>query len=293
MTGWFWAQTMWLDAQLAILISVAMHVTWNLIARHQPASALPLWWVLLAHLVLLAPWGFWSLLTQVTWSAELILLLGVSASANTIYFIALRQAYRNASAALVYPLVRSSPLLIALWSLLLLGENLSVGAWIGISVSVAGLLLMASSAAGNSDKRAMPWAFLAMLATSVYSMSDKAAVLQLPDMGAVIGFVSVGYLSSWCALTLLLKREEGRWWPRQRIGLIPMLIGGLCIGLAYALVVYAMRSLPSAVVVAYSNAGIVIAALISIFYFHERTAWKSRLLGAVVILAGILGLQLA
>jgi drug/metabolite transporter (DMT)-like permease len=112
-------------------------------------------------------------------------------------------------------------------------------------------------------------------------------------MGAVIGFVSVGYLLTWITLTLLHRREEGRWWPEARIGLWPMMaIGGLCVGLAYALVVYAMRSLPSAVVVAYSNAGIVIAALISIFYFHERTAWKSRLIGAVVILAGILCLKL-
>ncbi|GAA0783840.1 EamA family transporter [Marinobacterium sediminicola] len=282
-----------LDAQLAILISVAMHVTWNLIARHQPAAALPLWWVLLAHLVLLAPWGFWSLLTRVNWTTELALMLCISAIANTVYFLGLRQAYHHASAALVYPLVRSSPLLIALWSLLLLDERLPAGAWLGIGVSVAGLLLMASSTGGSRDRSALPWAFLAMFATSVYSMSDKVAVAQLPDMGAVVGFVSVGYLASWCAFTLLLKREQGRWWPAQRIGLLPMLTGGLCIGLAYALVVYAMRTLPSAVVVACSNAGIVIAALISIVCFHERTAWQRRLFGAVVILTGILGLQLA
>jgi drug/metabolite transporter (DMT)-like permease len=70
-----------------------------------------------------------------------------------------------------------------------------------------------------------------------------------------------------------------------------MLTGGLCVGLAYTLVVYAMRELPSAVVVAYSNSGIVLAALISIFVFHERFAWKRRLLGAVVILSGIFCLK--
>ncbi|WP_211232701.1 EamA family transporter [Marinobacterium litorale] len=283
---------MMLDAQLAILLSVAMHVTWNLIARHQPAHAVPLWWVLLAHLVLLAPWGFWSLATRVQWSGEFVALLCTSAVANSVYFLGLRQAYRQAPAALVYPLVRSSPLLIAIWSLLLLDERLSTAAWAGIAISVAGLLVMARSADGGGDRGALPWAFLAMFGTSIYSMSDKAAVQQLPDMGAVIGFVSVGYLLSWITLTLLHRREEGRWWPEARIGLWPMAIGGLCVGLAYALVVYAMRSLPSAVVVAYSNAGIVIAALISIFYFHERTAWKSRLIGAVVILAGILCLKL-
>jgi hypothetical protein len=30
---------------LAVAVSVGMHVTWNLIARRQPADAFPLWWV--------------------------------------------------------------------------------------------------------------------------------------------------------------------------------------------------------------------------------------------------------
>ncbi|WP_432696408.1 EamA family transporter [Marinobacterium sp. YM272] len=281
------------DPQLAILISVAMHVTWNLIARHQPAAALPLWWVLLAHLLLLAPWGFWSLLTRVDWNPDLLLLLATSALANSLYFLGLHHAYRRASAALVYPLVRSSPLLIALWSLLLLDERLSGTAWLGIGISVAGLLVMARSADAGEGQGALPWAFLAMFATSVYSMSDKEAVQHLPDMGSVIGFISVGYLLSWLTITMLLRKEAGRWWPEANIGLGPMVIGGLCVGLAYALVVYAMRSLPSAVVVAFSNTGIVIAALISIFWFQEFTAWKSRLIGSVVILVGILCLKLA
>lgn len=42
---------------VAIGLSVLMHVTWNLIARHQPRDSEPLWWVLFGHLVLVAPWG--------------------------------------------------------------------------------------------------------------------------------------------------------------------------------------------------------------------------------------------
>ena len=47
------------SAALALVISVIMHVTWNLIARHQARDAYPLWWVLLAHLVLCGPWGLY------------------------------------------------------------------------------------------------------------------------------------------------------------------------------------------------------------------------------------------
>lgn len=49
------------DTSLALTASVAMHVAWNLMARHQPEHAFPLWWVLLAHLLLLGPWGIYAL----------------------------------------------------------------------------------------------------------------------------------------------------------------------------------------------------------------------------------------
>ncbi|MBN0987399.1 EamA family transporter [Amphritea pacifica] len=276
-----------LEPEIAVVLSVMMHVTWNLIARYQSSAAMPLWWVLLTHLVILGPWGFWSLLTQVDWTLSFVLLLLVSASANVVYFMGLRQAYHHAPVPLVYPLVRSSPLLIAIWSVLLLGETLGAWAWTGIIVSVVGLMILAFSSGSPSDKRALPWAVVAMLGTSVYSLSDKAAVASLVNFGSIVGFISVGYLCSWLAMTLILYRSTGRWRPATMISPVALLAGGLCIGLAYALVVFAMKQMPSAVVVAYSNAGIIIASVISILFFQERTAWKQRVVAAVTILIGI------
>ena len=105
------------SAALALVTSVIMHVTWNLIARHQARDAYLLWWVLLAHLVLLGPWGLYSLFTEVQWTPALVKWVVISASANVVYFMGLRRAYDYAPVAFVYPLVRSSPILIALWSL--------------------------------------------------------------------------------------------------------------------------------------------------------------------------------
>lgn len=185
-----------MSAALALALSVAMHVTWNLLARHLPRASNPLWWVLLAHLVLIAPWGFWELATTVVWSLELTLLLAISAAANVVYFAGLARAYEYAPVALVYPLVRSSPLLIAIWGTLFLGQHLPPIAWLGIGISVLGLLVMASSARQGSDRRALRWAMLAMLATSVYSLSDKAATDHIPTFMRLVGFLSVGYLAS-------------------------------------------------------------------------------------------------
>lgn len=274
---------------LAVAVSVGMHVTWNLIARRQPADAFPLWWVLLAHLLLLGPIGFPALIASATWTPTFFALLATSAVANVIYFWGLRKAYEHAPVALVYPLVRSSPLLIALWSVLLTGESLSTNAWLGIGISVIGLWLLSWSALRNaSDRKALPWTFVAMLATSIYSLTDKAATGSVPGFDGLIGIVSVGYFAAWLSITLAMKQKTGRWVPEKRIDTTAMIVGGLCIGTAYALVIHAMRTLPSAEVVTYTNGGIVIASILSLTWFKERQDWERRLVGAVIVALGLI-----
>lgn len=281
-----------LGAGVALAMSVAMHVLWNMLARHQPQNSYPLWWVLLAHLILLGPWGLYTLWNETDWTANFMTLLAISAAANAAYFIALDRAYSHAPVALVYPLVRSSPLLIALWSTLFFAETFPLALWLGIAVSIGGLVLMALTSRQGSDSHAVPWAFMAMLATSIYSMSDKAAAQHLPGIGSVIGFITFGYFSSWIAISLSLRLRTGRWAPQVRISLPAMMTGGICIGFAYALVIHAMRSMPAAETVAYTNAGIVIASMLSIFLFKEKSHWKMRLIGGVIICGGLLVIAL-
>ncbi|MBI5255867.1 MAG: EamA family transporter [Burkholderiales bacterium] len=274
-------------AVVAIGLSVLMHVTWNLIARHQPRDAEPLWWVLLGHLVLVAPWGVVRFVIDAQWSVHLLGLLLTSAAANVLYFHGLHRAYKHAPVAYVYPLVRSSPLLIAAWSLLFFGESLGALAWIGIAISVLGLVLMARTARGSDEGRALPWTLLAMLATSVYSLSDKAVTAHIVGFGGILGYLSVGYLAAWLAMSWRLRRSTGRWTPRARPRASALLVGSLCVGTAYALVIYAMRTLPAAEVVAYTNAGIVLATVLSMLVFQERAHWQQRAVAAGVVCAGL------
>jgi drug/metabolite transporter (DMT)-like permease len=93
-------------------------------------------------------------------------------------------------------------LLVAGWSLLFFGESLGALAWTGIAISVLGLVAMALMARGNDESKALPWTLLAML-----------------------------------AMTGRLRRSTGRWMPRARPGAMALLVGSLCVGLAYALVI--------------------------------------------------------
>lgn len=278
-------------AGLGISLSVLMHVSWNLIARQQEPDRYPLWWVLLGHVLLLGPWGIYHLFQSVNWSLEFSALITISALSNALYFLGLKKAYQHAPVALVYPLVRSSPLLIAIWGVLFFDQNLSLWAWLGIAVSVTGLLVMAVSSRSGHQKEALPWAILSMLCTSFYSLSDKAATSQIDSLSGLLGFVTFGYLAALITLSTEMKLSKDHWIPKKRPKLWVIALGGLCVGLAYVLVIDAMRVMPAAIAVVFSNSGIVLAMLLSIFVFKEKEHWKARMTGGIVILIG-LGLTL-
>ena len=110
------------QAALLIGLSVMMHVAWNLLAKHVDKEADYLWWGLLAHLVLLGPFGLYYLVFDADWHSPLVLALLVTVIANSVYFGSLRRAYHFAPVALVYPLARSSPALIAFRSMWIIEE---------------------------------------------------------------------------------------------------------------------------------------------------------------------------
>ena len=83
-----------MSAPGAILLAIALHVTWNLQARHVPREREFLWWALAGHLLLLGPWSVTALIVEADWNATLGSCLLLSGAALTVYFIGLRVAYR-------------------------------------------------------------------------------------------------------------------------------------------------------------------------------------------------------
>ena len=274
-------------ASMALTAAVLMHVAWNLLARASHPDTRFLWWALVGYLVVLGPWSLYALATEANWSYSLAGLLAVSALANSLYFLVLGAAYRRAPVALVYPIARSSPLLIALWSSLLFGEVIAVSGWLGILISVVGLLLLAASARHGDSRRAVTWAVIAAFATSMYSLSNKFAVPSLPTYGSQLGLVSVDLAVSFIALSLEQRMRLGHWRPSVMPPVSRWLPAGLFIGNAYGLVIFAMQYLSAAYAVAFTNAGIVIAGLLSVFAFKEREHAGRRIAVMVVITVGL------
>jgi phosphonate utilization associated putative membrane protein len=273
----------------ALALAVLMHVAWNLLARQVAPAAHFLWWAVGAHLLLFAPWTLPAFADAIAVDPVLGATVLVTGLANGVYFIALRHAYRLAPAGAVYPLARSAPLLVALGETLLFGRVLPPMAWAGVALSVFGLWLIAfdTRAHAHGVRRALPFAALAAVMTSVYSLSDKLATLRLPHIEDALAFVTATFVIAWAMLAIELKWREGCWRPAARPDLRALLIGSLTVGVAYALVIHAMRVLPAAYAVTLANGGILLTVVLGVVWLGEHAGWRRRLAGAATSAVGM------
>ena len=274
---------------LAVGLSVLLHVSWNLLTRRTPGEANFLWWIVGLSVLVFAPFTLPNFLHAASLAPELYLSAAISGTTNGLYFLALRRAYTLAPASAVYPMVRSSPLLIAVVETLFFGRSFPALSWVAILLALSGLWMIASSAQDGVKKlsRAWPYALFASLMTVFYSLSDKVAAVNIHDIETALGYVCVNFSISWIFLALEQKRRTGHWIPHATPPMHALLIGTTGVGTAYALVIYAMHELPAAYAVTLTNAGIVLTVLLGVTWLKEHEGRQQRIAGSCLVVIGV------
>lgn len=278
---------------LAVGLSVLLHVSWNLLTRRTHSEANFLWWIVGLSALVFAPFTFPDFIRAAAQSPVLYVCAAVSGTANGLYFLALRNAYHLAPASAVYPMVRSSPLLIAIIETLFFERSFPLLSWVAILTAASGLWLIATSSHDGVTRlsRAWPYAMFAACMTVVYSLSDKVAASNMRGLDIVLGYVCANYMIGWGFLCLEQKWRTRRWIPVSTPSLQSLVIGTLGVGTAYALVIYAMRWLPAAYAVTLTNAGIVLTVLLGVAWLKEHEGWRQRVAGACLVVPGLIALS--
>ena len=107
-------------------------------------------------------------------------LVGLSAIGLTIYYFGTLAALRRGNLSVYYPIVRSAPVAIVLFSFLALGQNYLWVTLAGIGlVMIGGLMIQKTPGSLLNDPRAFGLAVLAMLGSTAYSISDATAMQQV------------------------------------------------------------------------------------------------------------------
>ncbi len=274
-----------------LLLSAALHATWNLLLKQAGEKFIAAWWALvvgavvsliglvIAHLPPVRMWPF----------------AVISSLAEAAYFWLLSYGYQDHDFTLIYPIGRgTAPAFLTLWSILFLSEKFTPAGMLGLGLIILGLLIIGAGSLVQNGVHAVPWKGLAIalaiaLLISIYTVIDGSAVQHGPAMS--YGFLL--FILMPFPLMPFMMRTYG-WttlaggWVAQRTRL---LIIGVVSFLAYLLALFAY----SIALVGYAGAirevTVVIGAFAGWQFLGEKLG-GIRVVGAIIMFAGILGIAL-
>mgnify|MGYP000934191590 CR=1 FL=1 len=213
--------------------------------------------------------------------------LFVSCALQVVYTVLVAKTYQVSDMSQTYPLMRgTAPLLVALISVLMLGDHLSWLAWSGIGVICLSILAMAMN--GRMQSRKGIWlALLNACFIAGYTLVDGTGV-RLSD--TALGYTL--FMNGFCLLSwaMVARRREAS--SYLRLHWKKGLLGGVGTMGSYGLALWAMTQAPLAVVAALRETSILFGALIAFVLLKEKVAGL-RIAAALGIAAGAVLLRLA
>jgi drug/metabolite transporter (DMT)-like permease len=270
-------------AAFALALSSAfVHATWNLLLARARDSEAATAVALIVGALAFAP------VAAITWELDSGVwpYLAASAALEVLYFALLAAAYDMGELSLIYPVARgSAPLLVALFSVVLLGTALHALTAAGIVLVAVGIVLVRGFGAG--DPRHLAFALAIGATIAAYTLFDKAGLHHARPF-------------TYLELVVLPSAILYPLWVGRRKPLRPELgagtaVAGLAMFGAFGLALAAIRLAPQEFVPgvqALRETSVVIAVAAGALFLGERVSGM-RIAGAVVVVAGVAALALA
>ncbi len=269
-----------------LLFAALLHASWNAIVKagsDKLYSAISVSGSAALIALIMIPFSVQPTLASVPY-------LIASCALQVVYTVLVARIYHISDMSQTYPLMRgTAPLLVALVSVVILGEHLTPLAWTGIGVICLAILAMAF----NGRLRLTKGVCLALLNAffiAGYTLVDGNGVRV---SGTALGYTLwTFFMNGACLLCWALiarRREATRYLTRHWKKGIP---GGIGTMGSYGLALWAMTQAPLAVVAALRETSILFGALIAAIVLKEKVT-PLRVLAACGIAAGAILLRLA
>jgi len=271
-----------LDVFVIVLCAALVHAVWNALMKADQ-DRLTLWRVIMTTQfilsILLLPF------VPVPDAAAWPYLIG-SSIVNIGYVLFLSQAYRSGDLSHAYPLARgSAPLIVAVVSIVFLGERLAVVSQIAILLIGLGItsLALTRGAAGLRDWRMVGYALGTGCFIATYTMLDGLGARAAGSAHSYVVWISL--MAAAAILLSILAIQRGRAAPVTRRTRVAGIVSGL---VAYAGtwgIIWAMTVVPVPLVSALRETSIIFAVAIGVVVFKERLD-LARLASIATTLAG-------
>jgi drug/metabolite transporter (DMT)-like permease len=282
-----------------VLLSASIHVLWNTLVKqseHKPSFAVLT--TLMATLALVPVFIASRVIQPGPLSPAAWSWAALSGLFEALYLVLLFGAYGRADLSVVYPLSRGvAPLVTLVLGGRLLGDWVSPLQGAAVFTIVAGVASVGLSSRDPARHALTRPGLLLSLGTGCmiagYHLVDRRAMTMaaapnpVEYLFLVQLFMSL-FVTLWFGLCLRQGRELLNEWMTNRGGVLTV---GVCIPAAYFLIVFALRFGNVTYVTAGRNIGIVLSTLVGLFVLKERVS-RGRVVGSVLILAGVVGLVL-
>jgi len=295
-----------LAAILLLIVSAFLHAGWNLLSkRNNPSPSFLLVANAFGCLILLPAVCLWGK-AYLFFPLRVWILVMLTGVCMAVYYAALALAYREGDMSIVYPLARSSPLIVVTVTALLLGRKSEVGnaCIAGIVLIVGGCFLLPMNRfrdlrLRNYTNAACLFALLAAFGTAGYSMLDDTALRCLrasSDVGLktvpatmLYSFVEALSASLWLGGFVLGsrrgRRELGAVWRHQRSSAF---LAGAGIYVTYTIVLVSLAFVRNvSYVVAFRQLSIPIGAVLGMLLLKEPRP-APKIAGIAVLFVGLL-----
>lgn len=279
-------------AFLLTLLSAALHATWNYWLKRSEQRATVIFGAGYVTVALGLPFYLWlghpaALLGPVG------LLVVASAVLHYVYRVLLSATYDRADLSLAYPVARSAPILVALGAVTLLGEQVRAVGWLGIGVTMGGILVLYReelTAMRRGSLRGLAWAVGTMISIACYTLVDKHG-MSLGELHPAEFFYTFDVLLTLLYTATVRRRKLPGLWRTWRAEL-PRVVGiGVVEPLSYTLILAAFTMAQASYVVCVRQVSVVLAALLGVVLLKERAS-ASRVAGALLVVAGVVLLRL-
>jgi drug/metabolite transporter (DMT)-like permease len=274
----------------AVLFAAACHAGWNAVIKRglDPLATTALISIGAAA-VGLAVLPFVGLPAPAAWPWA-----AVSVLIHLFYFAALIESYRAGDMSQVYPIARgSAPLMTAVATSALVGEQLGPFGWGGIALLAIGVLLISLRGGrdfARLDRRAVGFALFTAVTVCAYSVVDGLGARSAGNAVAysVVLFVGIGPVMAVYALARRGPALFGMMRAHWHTGLAG---GALQFG-SYGVAIWAMTLAPIAIVAALRETSVLFGAVIAVVVLKEPLR-ANRVIAAVLIVIGLVLMRLA
>lgn len=280
-------------AVFLVVLSAAMHAARNYLTKKAADKQAFVWWYEIIGLILFTPLFMLYFPDASFMSISVWTFLLVSGLLHAAYWIFLTKALENGDLSLVYPIMRSSPALVLIFSIIFLHEEIT---YLGISgillVTLGSYTINMHRLKGDeflrplralAHDRAMRFAFATLFSVAAYSIVDKLAVSRIHP-------VVFAYLYPWFSMVVFsgylfhIKRsgEVRREWRSHRASI---LVCGVLSIFGYFLILVAFTLDRVSYIVGLRQLSIVFAVLLGGFALREKHR-RVRIISAAVIFLG-------